>query len=264
MKPGLYKGSVIHTRLKPVKHRLRYPVFYLLLDVDDPADNLRLLSHNRANLMSFRDRDHGPGVDAPLKPWLTQLLRTHGIHTPIGKAMVLTLPRILGYVFNPLSVYFCHDAEGRLFAIAYEVNNTFGERHTYVVATPTAEQARHHQTEKRLYVSPFNDVSGSYRFDITPPGDTVRINIHHRDEEGPLLFAALDATRQPLTDGALVRNLMALPLLTVRIIFAIHWQAWKLWRKGLRIKPRPISGPRPPTQPANTDTPLAANSARHL
>lgn len=244
-KPALYQGEVIHTRLKPVKHRLRYRVFYLLLDLDDIGGGLRTLSHNRFNLFSFHDRDHGPGKDQSLKPWLAATLRHHGFNQPLAKVFILTLPRMLGYVFNPLSIYYCYDAQGGLFALLYEVNNTFGQRHSYLVPIASAQDLHGHEADKAFYVSPFNDVTGAYRFDIVPPGDTLRVNIHHRDQTGPLLFASLNARREKLSDSALLRCLIGLPFLTLRIIAAIHWQALKLWRKGLRIKSRPA----PPDEP---------------
>ncbi|MEX1146905.1 MAG: DUF1365 domain-containing protein [Sphingomonadales bacterium] len=243
--PGLFVGDVIHTRIKPVRHRLRYRVFYLLLDVDDPAGGLRVLSHNRFNLFTFRDRDHGGGEDAPLRHWVDAEMTRAGLARPHA-IRLLTLPRVLGHVFNPISLYYCYGADGALIAAIYEVNNTFGERHSYLVPG-RGEDELEHDCPKQFYVSPFNTVTGTYRMTLTRPEDKLAFAIHHRDEAGPLMFAGLSLDRRRLDDRALVCQFFAMPLMTLKIITAIHWEAFRLWRKGLAIKTRPA-----PPDPAVT------------
>lgn len=257
--PGLYQGQVVHTRMKPVRHRLSYRVFYLLLDIDAPARGLRFLSHNGFNLFGYFDRDHGAG-GPDLRQWVESEMAATGLSAP-RHIRLLTLPRVLGYVFNPVSLYFCYDGDERLEAVIYEVNNTFGERHSYLVRAGGRSRLQH-DCPKRFYVSPFNEVAGGYTMDLIPPsgeadgaqvGDAIVYRIHQRDEDGPLLFAGLDLTGQALTDRALLGRFIAMPLMTVKVIAAIHWEAFKLWRKGLRLKTRPA--PPDPDVTVLTDTP---------
>ena len=241
---GIYIGNVVHTRMKPVRHHLKYGVFYLLLDVDNPDEGLRMLSRNRLNLFSFHDSDHGDG-SARLRDWVEAEMKAAGLEIP-RSIRLLTLPRVLGYVFNPVSLYFCYDHAGALTAVIYEVNNTFGERHSYLVR---ANGSRHlaHDCPKRFYVSPFNDMGGSYRMDLVPPQDDapmVRFAINHDDDTGQVLFAGLTLKGRPLTDRGLLARFFGMPLMTFKVILAIHWEALKLWRKGLRLTRRP----QPPAQ----------------
>lgn len=242
--PGIYIGTVVHSRMKPVRHHLKYRVFYLLIDVDNPDAGVRLLSHNRFNLFSFDNRDHGNG-SAGLRDWVETEMEKAGLDAP-RSIRLLTLPRILGYVFNPISLYFCYDAGGTLTAVIYEVNNTFGERHSYLVR---ANGFRHltHDCPKRFYVSPFNDMGGTYRMDLEALGGDspeIRFAINHTDDTGKLLFAGLSLKGRALTDRGLLARFIAMPLMTLKVILAIHWEALKLWRKGLKLTRRPA----PPEQ----------------
>lgn len=246
---ALYYGTVVHRRLKPVEHRLAYRVYYLLLDLDELATvdrALRLLSWNRPNLFSFHDRDHGQGDGRSLRSYVETQLSDAGIDIDGGAIRLLTMPRVLGYVFNPLSVYFCHDREGRLRAILYEVNNTFGQRHSYLAVVAKDEPAIvRHGCQKCFYVSPFIDMETSYRFQMRPPGEDLAITIEQSDQSGPLLVASLTGRRAALTDRALIRAFVTHPLLTLKVIGGIHWEALRLLRKGLRPRRRPL----PPAHP---------------
>lgn len=242
---ALYTGTVMHRRVRPVLHRLSYRVFSLLLDLDElPVldARLRLFAHNRAGLLSFHDRDHGPGDGRPLRPWIEQQLRDAGIERG-GPIRVLCFPRILGFVFNPLSVWFCYGRDGNLAAILYEVNNTFSERHFYLI--PCEERdggvVRQH-CAKEFYVSPFMDMAMSYEFRIRPPDQSVSVSISQTDAEGAVLFASLAARRSELTDRSLLAAYLRHPLMTFKIVAGIHWEAFRLWRKGVRLRARP---PRP-------------------
>lgn len=239
----LYLGHVYHARLRPKRHRLRYAVFYGLFDLDElPAlsARCRLFSHNRFNVFSFRDRDHGPGVDAPLRPWIEGELARAGIAADGGRILALCLPRMLGYVFNPLTVYFCHDKADRLVAILYEVSNTFGERHCYLmpVAAPEA-RAVVQSAPKRFYVSPFLGNSGTYHFKVLRPGARMSLVIRECDDEGPLLTASFAGARRSMSDGTLAGVFVRYPLLTLKVVAGIHWEALKLFLKGVRLYPRP-------------------------
>ena len=249
---ALYRGHVVHQRLRPRAHFLRYRMFSLLLDLDELAEldaHLRLLSVNRANVLSFREADHGDGSRPRLKDQVEGWLAAAGLE-PGGRIRLHTLPRILGYAFNPLSVYFCEAPRGGLQAIVYEVNSTFGERHRYLLAVGP-EQAREAQAggqiaqrcAKRMHVSPFIGMEAEYAFRIRPPGEAdgglLSIGVDVHDEAGPLLLATHGARRHPLTDAGLLRALLSYPLLTLKVIAAIHWEALVLWRKRVPLLRRP-------------------------
>lgn len=246
---GLYPGIVTHTRVKPRRHRLRYRIFMLLIDLDEARDlgaKLRLFGAERFALTSFYERDHLSGSGG-LKAEVEGHLTAAGVETG-GPVRLLCMPRILGGVFNPLSVYFCHRADGALSAILYEVNNTFGERHSYLI--PVAEGAGETVRQgiaKGFYVSPFMDMDLAYGFRIQPPGETVSVGVEVSDGEGPVLSAAFAGERIDLTDAALWRAFLTHPLMTIGVMAAIHWEALKIWLKGERLRPRPAPPSRPVT-----------------
>ncbi len=239
---GLYAGTVVHARLKPVRHRLRYPMLALLLDLNElPAltRRLRLFSAERGNVFSFFARDHLAGGGADLRDQVEAMLRAAGITPDGGAIRLLCMPRVLGQVFNPLSVFFCHGRDGALRALVYEVNNTFGQRHSYVLPVSDGALPLRQSCAKQFYVSPFMDMALRYRFRISPPAARVRIAIDAEDETGVVLFAAFDARRQALTDGNLLRGLARHPLQALHVLAGIHWEALRLWRKGMRLRARP-------------------------
>jgi DUF1365 family protein len=239
---ALYTGEVMHRRLRPRQHRLRYRIFYLLLDLDEIdqlARSLRLFSHNRFNLFSVSDRDHGNGSKASLREQVQRHLRNAGVEAG-GPIRLLTMPRILGYVFNPLSIYFCHRKDGSLAAILYEVSNTFGQRHNYLVPVAAGSNGViRQQSRKSLYVSPFMITNMTYFFAVVPPGESLAVSVTGHDVEGPLIVAKLIAVRRALTDASLARAFLLYPLLTLKVITAIHCEALLLWLKGVRPQHRP-------------------------
>ena len=248
---GIYVGAVTHTRLKPRRHKLRYGVYSMLFDLDsldELAANRQLFAHNGFNLFSFHDRDHGNGTAEPLRRQLDRVLAEAGLDPDGGPIRLLCMPRLLGYVFNPLSVYFCYRKSGEMMAILYEVNNTFGQRHSYLI--PVTNQAngtiRQH-CDKQLYVSPFIDMQITYEFRVRAPGDKVALAVLCNDPEGPLLTASLSAGRRPFSDSALLGVFLSHPLLTLKVIGGIHWEALKLWLKGMKLKARPLPPARPIT-----------------
>lgn len=242
---ALYAGGVTHRRLRPVPHLLRYRVFWLLIDLDELPQlsrRLRLFSLDRLNVFSLHARDYGDGQG--LRAHVERQLRAAGLEAG-GPIHLLTMPRMLGHVFNPLNVYFCHGAQGVLQAVLYEVNNTFGERHGYLVEVNEKDAAGGRivqQCAKGFHVSPFLDLDLRYRFDVEPPSPDrpgLRIAIAASDAEGPVLVANMEAARRPLTDRALARAFLAFPLLTLKVIAAIHWEALLLWIKGIQVRSRP-------------------------
>lgn len=241
---AIYRGEVMHHRFRPRRHRFRYPVHSFLFDVDCLSDldrRLRLFSLDRFNLFSFYRRDFGAGENESPRAYLTRTLQDHGIQTPIERAALLCYPRILGFTFNPLSVYYCYDSEDGLFAVLYEVSNTFGERHSYLIDVPARE--RHNNVvrqscDKDFYVSPFIPMAMRYHFRLQRPGNQLAVAIRETDHEGGLLHAVFTGQRRPLNDAQLARCFLRLPFMTVRIVAAIHWQALKLFLKGVKLVPK--------------------------
>lgn len=240
---ALYAGTVAHRRLRPKPHRLRYRIFSLLLDIDEiPAlcGRSRLLSHRRFNLFSFDERDHADGSGASLRDWAERHLKHAGIDVEGGQILLLAMPRVLGYGFNPISVWFCYRRSGRLAALLDQVHNTFGERHTYLIPTDGSSEPEISQTcEKALHVSPFMTMNMRYEFRVHPPDETISLAIRGGDADGALIVACFAARRRELTDAVLLRAFLGTPLLTLKVIGAIHWEALRLWLKGVRLQPRP-------------------------
>jgi DUF1365 family protein len=277
---ALYPGWVMHRRVRPRHHRFKYRVFAMLLDLDELAAldrTLSLFAWNRGGLFSFHDKDHGDGHD--LRTWLDAKLALAGI-TADGARRVLCYPRIFGYVFNPLSVWFCHAKDGALKAIIYEVHNTYDERHAYVLPVPqdavpcvmvpehrpghaSPDHGTHaadgtsmsvgratpkivrHGCAKGFYVSPFLSRDCAYQFRIRPPGEDVAIAINEEEAGAPILNASFAGTRRTLSDGALLAMLLRYPLMTLKVVAAIHYEAVRLMLKGVRRHPHT-----PKAQPA--------------
>lgn len=235
----LYMGEVVHKRFTPVLHELRYRVFNLFADVDrlaETASALRLFSYNRPGLFSIRDRDHGPGDGTPIREHAWKLMRGAEGGEQVTRIFMFCYPRVLGYVFNPLTVYYGFDANGGLRMMIYEVNNTFGGRHSYVapVAGALAQRA-----EKHFFVSPFNKVEGRYSFHFNAPAEKLALGVALSVGEKPVLKAYVSGTRQRLDDANLLRAFAGVPFLTFKVIGAIHLEALRLWWKGLKLNKRP-------------------------
>jgi uncharacterized protein len=232
---AIYVGAVMHRRLVPNLHRFRYRGFWLLLDLAELDRLPTLLSHNRFNLFSLNDRDHGDGSSAPLRDQISRKLRAAGIAWAGGRIRLLCMPRSLGHCFNPLSIFFCDSADGSPAAIVYEVHNTFGERHSYVL--PARGAGRQFQAcDKAFYVSPFMDMDLRYEFAVSQPQDRLSVAIRLRQNGETIMVAALTGERRALGNGALLRLFLAMPGLTITTVAAIHWQALRLCLKGLRIR----------------------------
>lgn len=240
---GLFVGRVSHHRLRPRTHRLSYRHFMMLVDIDTLSQlsaRLRLFAHNRAGVFSIRDEDYGAGVAGGLRAHVEAQLAAAGIDPDGGPIRLLTIPRVLGYAFNPLSVYFCHRHDGTLAALLYEVNNTFGQRHSYLLPAAEQEDGTVRQScAKRFYVSPFLDMDLAYHFRVHLPEQSVRIAVSVHDGSGPLLTAIFAGTREPLSDAGLARLLLLFPLQTFKVIAGIHVEAMRIWLKGIGLRERP-------------------------
>jgi DUF1365 family protein len=240
----LYRGEVTHARLRPKGHRFRYGVFWVLLDIDrleEATAGARLFSLNRFNLFSLRESDHGETPGKPLRQQIEAKLAAVGVGLDGGPIRLLTMPRVLGYAFNPISLYYCHGADGRLAAMIYEVTSTFGERRSYVLPVePDAPGERFRQRcDKTLHVSPFMKMDMDYEFTGGPPGERMALKIDGYDADGLLIATAMGGERRPLKDREITRAAIALPLSTLKVTLGIHWEALKLWLKGVP----PVPGP---------------------
>ncbi len=249
----LYFGRVMHKRLMPFRHRLDYGVFSLFLDLDELpvlSKRLRLFSHNRWNLFSFVDRDFGARDGKALRPWLEDRLAEAGIDLEGGPVRLLCFPRLLGYVFNPLTIWYCHHRSGRLAALLYEVHNTFGERHGYLIPVDQGREPGApilQSCDKNFYVSPFIGMVATYNFRLAEPGERLAVVIRQWTPEGELLVASQTGRRRPLNDNTLLLAFLAFPLMTLKVIAGIHWHAFKLWRKGAKLVSRPPAPDHPVT-----------------
>ena len=246
---ALYTGYVMHRRLRPLTHRLRYAIFMVLLDLDDIdglAARLRLFSRGKFNLFAFRDADYGNGTDQPLRSQIETHMRAAGLNPDGGPIRLLTMPRMLGFAFNPLSLFFCYRRDGTLMAIHYEVNNTFGERHSYFLPVgdehPAGQPIRQF-CAKAFHVSPFMGMAMGYDFRVIPPAERFAIGITGSDADGPLLSAVFTARRRPLSDGALLLAFVSYPLLTLKVVAGILWEALLLWTKGVGVHGHPKAPP---------------------
>lgn len=242
---ALYRGHVMHQRMKPLGHRFRYSVFSLRLDLDRLAEadrQSRLFSVDRFNLLSFHQADHSDRPGVPLRGYVESLLEGLELEIAARRIVLVAYPRILGWVFNPIALYYVYDKHDRLAAMIYEVRNTFGERHTYVCPLEAGEQSAagiRQSCDKIFHVSPFMPMAMRYHFRISEPGSQIRWRILETDAEGPMLAATFSGSLLPLTSGSILGSVARIPHLTIKILAGIHWEALKLWVKGARYIPRP-------------------------
>ncbi len=239
----LYAGQVMHHRMKPKRHRFIYRVTSMLVDLDELptlAQRLKLFSLNRFNLFSFYERDHGDGSERPLIEQVRDTLSQKGLDLGQGRVELLCYPRLLGYVFNPLSVFYCYDDQDRLAAILYEVSNTFHQKHNYLIPVEGRDAGAIRQScDKGFYVSPFISMNTRYHFRLQPPGKRVAVCIRQTDAEGPVLHATFTGQRRELNDRSLLSTFLSHPLMTLKVIAGIHWEALLIWRKKVPLQPRP-------------------------
>lgn len=241
--PRLFAGSVMHLRLRPRRHQFRYKVTALWIDADRPeAARRRLFGVDRRHLLSFHRRDHGPCDGSDLRPWAEARLAEIGAPPP-ARLMLLCFPRLLGYVFNPLSVYYGFSEDGRHESLVYQVKNTFGDQHGYAArVAPGETAARNGPQPKEFFVSPFIDMDKSYHFTAPAPRDRLALRIKERDAAGDYLIATWNGRARPLTEANLARLIATRPLMTAKITAAIHWQALRLFLKGVPFLGHPGPG----------------------
>jgi uncharacterized protein len=245
VRSALYEGEVRHARLVPPVHRFRYRIFLTLLDLDEIpalAARLRLFGHGRWRPLSFHDGDHLGPKGRSVRENLEQLLLGRGIAPPGGRILLLTHCRIFGYVFNPVSLYYCLDREEVLRVVVAEVNNTFGDTWPYVLEV-AAGGGTTWREKKLMHVSPFFSLDGTYDFVLPLPGETAEVSIDLTHGGHTVLAAHMSLKRAPLTDRALLRMLLRLPFMTLKVILAIHWEALRLWLKRAPLFPRPPLDP---------------------
>ena len=233
----IYTGQVIHKRFKPKEHFFKYKVFSLLIDLSEIHlldKELKLFSYNKFNILSFHDIDHGPRDGTSLVDWVKNNLKNNNIDTKEITIKLLCYPRIWGYVFNPLSIFFVYDKNLNLISILYEVKNTFGEQHTYVFKIDKDNQYFEHTCKKKFHVSPFIEMNCVYYFKILKHTDKLSVVINQNDDSGKLLFASQDGLKNELNNKNLMISYISNPLMSFKIIGAIHFEAFKLWIKGIK------------------------------
>ena len=234
----IYNGQVIHKRFKPKEHFFKYKVFSLLIDLSEIHlldKELKLFSYNKFNILSFHDIDHGPRDGTSLVDWVKNNLKNNNIDTKEITIKILCYPRIWGYVFNPLSIFFVYDKNLNLISILYEVKNTFGEQHTYVFKIDKDNQYFEHTCKKKFHVSPFIEMNCVYYFKIFKPENKLSVVINQNDESGKILFASQDGVKKILNNKNLLTSYLSHPLMSFKIIGAIHFEALKLWLKGIKL-----------------------------
>ena len=241
MNSCIYNGEVTHTRFKPIRHFLKYKTFSLLIDLDEVNlldKSISIFSHNKFNIFSFYDKDHGDRDGGNLKDWIISNLKKFQIKENITKIKVLCYPRILGYVFNPLSVFYCYEKD-KLVAIFYEVKNTFNEQHTYIFKIKNNEEIIQ-KCRKKFYVSPFMDMETYYNFKLLNPNDKLSVFIKQTDKDGTILTATQTGDKKEFSFKQLAINFLKYPLMTIKIIGSIHYEALLLWKKGAIYRKREV------------------------
>ena len=233
----IYTGKVIHKRFKPKEHYFKYNVFSLLIDLNELEEinkYIKFFSYNKFNIISFYDKDHGDRDGSSIKLWVKKNLRNIGIMTEDISIKLLCYPRIFGYVFNPLSTYFIYNKHSELISIFYEVKNTFGEQHTYIFKAQD-EKTIQNKCKKKFYVSPFIEMDCEYHFKTLNPKEQLSVVINQNDKDGKLLFASQDGISKDFNNKNLILSYLTHPLMTFKIIGAIHYEAFKLWAKRIKL-----------------------------
>ena len=241
MNSCIYNGEVTHTRFKPIRHFLKYKTISRLIDLDEVVQldkSIGIFSHNKFNIFSFYDKDHGDRDGGCLRKWVLTNLSKFNIKGDITKIKILCYPRIFGYVFNPLSIFYCYEEE-KLKAIFYEVKNTFNEQHTYIFKIKDNEVITQ-KCKKKFYVSPFMDMETYYNFKLLNPNDKLSVFIKQTDAKGTILTATQTGSKKELTFKQLSINFFKYPLMTIKIIGSIHYEALLLWKKGAIFRKRSI------------------------
>ncbi len=234
----IYSGLVTHKRFKPRKHFFSYKTFSLLIDLNEIQDiekKINFFSYNKFNVLSFYNIDHGPRDGSSLMKWVKKTLTKTKINIRGGTVKLLCFPRFFGYVFNPLSIFYCYDKNKKLKAVLYEVKNTFNEQHTYVFKNKPSSNLILHKCNKKFYVSPFISMKTFYNFRLSKPGNNINILIKQTDVKGPLLVARQIGKKINLSSQNLLYQFFKHPLMSFKVIIAIHFEAFRLWTKGIKF-----------------------------
>ena len=238
MTSAIYNGVVIHKRFKPKTHFFKYKVFSLLIDLSEIYEldrKIRFFSFNKFNLVSFYEKDHGYRDGSSLVEWVKKNLNENDINCKDIRIKLLCYPRIFGYVFNPLSVFFIYDSREKLISILYEVKNTFGEQHTYIFKVTDNSNLFQHNCLKKFHVSPFIEMNCNYFFRTLKPGEKISVIIDQYQTNEKILYASQDGKRVEFSSKELLKSYLKHPLMTFKIISAIHFEAFKLWTKGIKF-----------------------------
>ncbi len=234
----IYSGLITHKRFKPKKHFFSYNAFSLLLDLNEIEDiekKIKFFSYNKFNILSFYNIDHGPRDGSSLKKWVKKILKKKKINIFGGSIRLLCFPRFFGYVFNPLSIFYCYDKSSKLKAVLYEVKNTFNEQHVYIFKSKDSSNLIIHKCKKKFYVSPFITMETFYNFRLSKPKKSINIIIKQNDKEGPLLLARQTGKRIKLNSKSLIYQFLKHPFMSFKVILAIHFEAFRLWAKGVKL-----------------------------
>jgi len=238
METCIYKGIVTHRRFKPKRHFFNYKTFSIFFDLDELTDlekKISIFSLNKFNLFSFYNKDHGNRDGSDIKNWVKSNLNKFNINFEVSKIKLLCFPRIFGYVFNPLSIFYCYNKKSELRAILYEVKNTFNEQHTYIFEVKNNSKIITQSCNKKFYVSPFMEMETSYNFRLSEPKETLSVFIKQKNKEGMLLSACQIGKKEQISTKRLLVNFLKHPMMTIKIIMAIHFEALRLWKKGVKL-----------------------------
>ena len=242
METCIYRGFVTHRRVKPVRHYFSYKTFSILFDLTELEElhkKIGIFSFNKFNIFSFYNKDHGSRDGSDLTEWVKKNLKKYNLNFNVSKIKLLCFPRVFGYVFNPLSIFYCY--EGNILkAILYEVKNTFNEQHTYVFPVADNLKIITQQCNKKFYVSPFIEMDTFYNFRLTEPDENIRILIKQTDKEGKILVACQVGRRQAMSLKQLFINFFTHPMMTFKIMISIHYEALRLWKKGAIFQKREV------------------------
>lgn len=233
----IYSGIIFHKRFKPKINFFTYRVFSLFIDLKElnKMNYLKIFSHNFFNVLSFYDKDHGPRDGSDLETWVRRKIKKAKINQKINSIKILCFPRIFGYVFNPLSIFYCFNTKGNIVAILYEVKNTYDEQHTYIFSVKTKSKIIKQICNKKMYVSPFIKIKTKYHFYLSKPDKQIEIFIKQTDSKGELLNASQKGKKIKLNDVNLIKEFLKHPLMTFKVILAIHFEALILWMKGIKL-----------------------------
>ena len=242
METCIYTGNVSHRRFKPIKHYFSYRTFSILFSLDELESlekKISLFSYNKFNLFSFYNKDHGDRSGENLSDWVKKNLKQNDLNFNISKIKLLCFPRIFGYVFNPLSIFYCYD-NVNLKVILYEVKNTFNEQHTYIFPVDQNSKIISQHCNKKFYVSPFIEMETYYNFRLTEPNERLKVYIKQTDKVDKVLIACQTGKRRTMSTQQLLINFLFHPMMTFKILFAIHFEALRLWKKGATFKKREV------------------------